>query len=662
MTVDRHFSAPHRLRLAAAALLLVPLLAMPATVSADDVPETARSAYDAGRSLLAKGGDGNLQRAFAVLDVRKDEALDSIAYWTLYARVWIAAGKDPQELWNVVCVQRQEAAPTSIVFDLVRARLADTPARKRAAVEAALKRDPKSVLARTEKALLLLDEDEDDEAAALLEEVLEDEPHALGALLAMARLDLSDGLPEDALVYCEKAREKHNTAELHHLMTQCFRRLARNKPEAIKDALASATEAMGLDPSEERIRTFNELLEQTGDAATAAKALRKHFERTKHPMLGALLAEHAFKAGDYEAALLGLAAGDASDLVTAKALAVAHARLGHVAPARAAAQRVIAVDSRGQLFAASLDLYLGDADAAKKRLGALADPESRRLRALAHAWRGEADAVKALVGKQVVSGSREGEALLIAWLQARMLGHMDPDLAEALRKKLLKARFEAGRKAVAQEERHSVDLGKAVTAGWAIRAVSWFRSRCGTFFRPSSDGVVSRLNFDGNEIYPTQQVIGEATCGDDEANCTFRFNGKKPAKSSGSSGVVLFGETVALKDFAPAEKAFAAGCKHYVEGRLEKAENEFLKALTVEPNWSRLKVLRAVMRALGPDSEKRDEARAAREAVKPWTDDFELRRLVIFVRAWAGDAELQAEVDALAAREAQYNVRTLPAL
>ena len=73
-------------------------------------------------------------------------------------------------------------------------------------------------------------------------------------------------------------------------------------------------------------------------------------------------------------------------------------------------------------------------------------------------------------------------------------------------------------------------------------------------------------------------------------------------------------------------------------------------------------MLRGVMRALGPDSEKRDEARAACEAVKPWTDDFELRRLVIFLRAHAGDAELQAEVDALAAREAQYNVRTLPAL
>ena len=54
--------------------------------------------------------------------------------------------------------------------------------------------------------------------------------------------------------------------------------------------------------------------------------------------------------------------------------------------------------------------------------------------------------------------------------------------------------------------------------------------------------------------------------------------------------------------------------------------------------------------------------RAAREAVKPWTDDFELRRLVIYLRAWAGDAELQAEIDDLAAREAQYTTRKLSAL
>ena len=73
-------------------------------------------------------------------------------------------------------------------------------------------------------------------------------------------------------------------------------------------------------------------------------------------------------------------------------------------------------------------------------------------------------------------------------------------------------------------------------------------------------------------------------------------------------------------------------------------------------------MLLAVMRALTPAGEKRDEARTAKDAVLSWTDDFELRRLVIYLRAWAGDAEVQDEVTALAEREAQYNVRNLAGL
>ena len=142
-----------------------------------------------------------------------------------------------------------------------------------------------------------------------------------------------------------------------------------------------------------------------------------------------------------------------------------------------------------------------------------------------------------------------------------------------------------------------------------------------------------------------------------KSTCSFKFN---PRKSKSIEGFLrVFESREELKDFGPAERAFGAGCAAYVAGDLPGAMSKFSEALGVEPNWSRIEVLLAVMRALGPAGEKRDEARSAKEAVLPWTDDFELRRLVIYLRAWAGDADLQGEITALAKREAQYNVRNL---
>ena len=141
---------------------------------------------------------------------------------------------------------------------------------------------------------------------------------------------------------------------------------------------------------------------------------------------------------------------------------------------------------------------------------------------------------------------------------------------------------------------------------------------------------------------------------------SFSYNARAIKDENG--GFSVFSNPEKLADFKPAEVAFAKACGAYVAGDLSAAEAAFGEALLAEPNWSRIKVLRAVMRALAPDAEKRAEARDARKALEPWTDDFALRRLVICLRAWAGDAELLAEVDALAEREAQYNVRDVEAL
>jgi hypothetical protein len=99
-----------------------------------------------------------------------------------------------------------------------------------------------------------------------------------------------------------------------------------------------------------------------------------------------------------------------------------------------------------------------------------------------------------------------------------------------------------------------------------------------------------------------------------------------------------------------------------VDGKAEAAVEAFTKALTIEPGWYRARVFRSVVRALAPGGEKRDESRDGAKALEPWPDDFALRRLVVFLRAWAGDADLLKEIGALAEREAQFNVRDLAGL
>jgi hypothetical protein len=164
----------------------------------------------------------------------------------------------------------------------------------------------------------------------------------------------------------------------------------------------------------------------------------------------------------------------------------------------------------------------------------------------------------------------------------------------------------------------------------------------------------------GEKATVGQSVSGEAECGGEKSTCTFVFNETESKSQDGWIRVLT--EEKELGDFEPAEKSFATGCAAYAAGRLDGAKAAFQKALVAEPNWSRIKVLRSVMQSLGPGAEKRADAREAKAAAELWTDDFELRRLVIYLRAWAGDAELKDEIEALAEREAQYNVRNLAAL
>jgi len=649
------------------ALLLVALGAAPAQAG-DDVPDAVQAAYDAAVGFLAKGDRSSLERAFALLDTRKDEALESIDYWTLFVRVWQGLEKDESALWDGLVKERQAAAPKSVVFDLARARVAKKPKTQKRWIDAASKRDKKNINVRAAKGIWLLREEDEDAGAELLEEVLEEEPGYAAAAMALASLSLEEGFPSEALEYLESALKKNkDDAALYHMTALCYERSAKDKDRAktMAKALDAAAQALGLHPCKAHIATYSKLLKQTGDAATAAKALKKHYAKTRHPMLAALLAESAFEAGDYEGALLGLAAADQEDLAVVKGLAEAHARLGHKAEALKVARRVLAMDSAGRLYAGRIALHVGDTLAARKHLGSLADAQAKLLRARAHAWVGEADAVAKLGGKDLRAGTRLGESYLTLWFQARLMKRLGAQLAPAMRTQLLEARFGAAAKVIRQSGDYQADLGAVKTAGWPRRAVTYFRSNCGTPFELESEGMSRSIDLDseGTTMTIYRSVSGKAECGGEDQGFELRFNGREK-KTTNRGWIEFLGsdDEVKLADFAPAEKAFGEACAAWVAGDHEAAEQAAGKALRVEPTFTRVKVYRSLARALAPSGERRADAKDAAKSVELWRDDFELRRAVLLLRAWAGDAGLGEAMTALAEREAAMNVRHIGGL
>ena len=653
-------------------LLLLGLLVLPLGTPAyagDDVPDAVQSAYDAGLGLFTKGDRASLERALSLLDTRKDEALTSIDYWTLYARVWKGLEKDEAGLWDGIVKERQTAAPKNVTFDLVRARTSRKAKTKKKWIASALKRDKKSIPARTAMGVWLIREEDEDAGAEMLEEVLEDDEGNVEAAMALATLSLNEGFPGEALEFLEGALESNKDATLYHQAALCYERMAKDKDheKCMAKALDAAARALGLQPDDRHIETYNSLLKQTGDSATAAKALKEHFTKTKHPLLAALLAETAFEAGDYEGALLGLKAADASDLTIVKGLVEAHARLGQKDKAMRLAGKVLEMDSAGRLFVARTAVWLGDAAAAQKHLGALADGDAKLVRARAHAWAGEPDAIAKLGQKEIRKGSRMGEHYLSLWFQARLMQRLGADLGPAARKKLLDARFSAASKALPQGSDYEADIGEVKTKGWPQRAVTYFRAPCGSWYETKGDYISRSFSIDGEENTMTvyQSVDGETRCGERELGFDLRFNGKSKKVSSEAGGwieVLSDDGRNKLGDFAPAEKAFAEACAAWLGGDHDAAEKAAAKTLRIEPGFSRVKVYRSLARALSPDGEKRADAKDAAEAVKLWRDDFELRRAVLLLRAWAGDAKLAEEIEALAMREAAMNVRVLAGL
>ncbi|MDF1700250.1 MAG: hypothetical protein P1V36_03740, partial [Planctomycetota bacterium] len=182
-------------------------------------------------------------------------------------------------------------------------------------------------------------------------------------------------------------------------------------------------------------------------------------------------------------------------------------------------------------------------------------------------------------------------------------------------------------------------------------------------FELESEGMSRSIDLDseGTTMTIYRSVSGKAECGGEDQGFELRFNGREK-KTTNRGWIEFLGsdDEVKLADFAPAEKAFGEACAAWVAGDHEAAEQAAGKALRVEPSVTR--VYRSLARALAPSGERRADAKDAAKSVELWRDDFELRRAVLLLRAWAGDAGLGEAMTALAEREAAMNVRHIGGL
>jgi tetratricopeptide (TPR) repeat protein len=644
-------------------LLLVPWGLAPGSSHADELPPGVRAAVDDARARLAGGQAEEAAAALPALDAVRESAVGSVEFWDLYLTVWTASGREPDTFWTSVARQVEDAHPDCVALEILRARRTkDAKARARH-VERAVDRAAKDAASQVALAEHLFSLEAYYDAEDVLDAVLEEDPNHERALVLKAELLLGDGMASRVVDLADKALGAGERACFLHLKAKAQGVLYRNSEVAheretqLKNALASAARAVELSPDSDHVATWAELLILNGEAPRAATVLREHFKKSRAPALGTMLAREAMPLGEYAAAAEGLAPAAAHDLAAAKGLAVAEARQGRAVEARRALGQVLGRDPEERLFAAEVELFLGDGAAARQRLGSREDDAARALRVRAYAWSGEPAAVLPLASESAASGTRAGEDALLALLEARTFERLG-GRAEPLRKRLLAARFGAGKTRPKVPEPGSPGFkALARTEGFALRLVTYVRAVCGRFFETKAEKVSQgfRIESDssgGFRIFSGTSLTATSPCGE-EPEREFFFNTQQDVTSTGPK------EIKGLEDFAPAQAAFTEGCKAVVDGNLPAAAAAFAKALEGEPHFGRAAVFACAARVLAGEGDALAEVSRARDAVKAWPDDFDARRLVILLRALASDTTVDAEIAALAEREAQYCPRRL---
>lgn len=665
----RPAAAPGRGRGAAWALALALLLGLAGGAGAEEEAAVEAAVKDA-RALLALEEEGVAARALERLDAARPEARESFEFWELYLRAWLAAGRSPESFFEHGLKPEDGAGADATIGALLKARRAADAAARRAILEAAARRAPRGLPLRLRLIRELIGAEAYVDAEDLLDAVLEAHPGLEEAVTLKGELLLEDGMASRVVDLAEQGLERGVTAGLLALKSRALKVMARHAgtpPEQERlrtSARQAAEEAVERDPRPAHVLLLADLLDEAGEADAARTLVERHFKERGAPELGLRLAHDALAAGDYAAAVRGLAPAALDHRAAARALAVAHARLGQAEAARRAVAQVLTHDPDAVALAAEVELALGDWQAALARLGERDDPAARAVRVRALAFGAQPEPLAALAGDAAREGRREGEEVVLALLEARALRALGPK-ADGLRRTLVEGRAAAGRMRPARPESGSPGFKpQARTEGFALRVPTYVRAVSGCFFRPRATRLFFRMHLEvvgeGQFSFSRRHVLA---CGSDcevEPERDFAFEGLEvagaPAPDADEEEAE---EEPRYADFAPAAAAFARGCQAVIDGDLAAAAAAMDEVLAIEPHFGRAALIRAAARLLPGTGDPLPQAVEVRDRLRAWPDDFDARRLGVILRTLAGDGTVAAEIAALCEREAQYCERRI---
>ncbi len=601
------------------------------------MPDEAKKAYDEAQDHYAQG---DLKKAYSAISKARAKEPLSADYWELYVRIWRGLGKDEATLWDKIVAKVEAKHAKSAVFDLVRARFEDDPAKRLALLQSAAKKDPESIEARVQLARSYVKTGEDALADRVLSEILDKDPKNEVALVTKADLLIESGRSQSALEFVEDALGSNDVPGLHDAAARALLHLAMDDATKLKEAEEEAKKAVAARADAHFVVTLASILDREGKSADAVKALSDGYASTKSSVIAAKLGEMAFREGEYGKALPGLALLAEKDPHGAAALAVAHARLGDAKEARAALQRLLKVAPDEKSVAAGIELLLGDPAAARGYVTADAD----------HGWwfqktyalEGNADKVKALVGEGAGDGSRGNEEKLLLLLEARLRQALGAKAA-AFQKGVLEARHTAARGHVAAATVPDGGVEEPVTLksmGFMGRYVTYRTNVEGAFFSPQ--GIQPYIWQKDGKAYFSLAMLGQSDCEKDKTRL-FPFNPVEIKKGDGNVEVKVPGRD---EGWDTTVEVFQSGAKALYEGDHAKAVESFTKVATTEPAWARAALFGAVAKALGGDA--KGGAQMAAEAEKGLDPGDDEARIVAMLTEALGGLDVKPSAKAWA--------------
>ncbi len=635
-------------------LFLGALMLLPGTSLADDVPENCRKKYDQAKELYAKGGEKNLKKAMSNLNKLRDKAATSVDFWEFYVRLGRLTGKKEESIWRSVG-KREAANPTSPSFDLLRARFETDLEKQREFYDKALAKTPDALPIKLLIAENLIGQEEEVDAEEIVDAILETQPTNPRALVLKGEIQIIGGYAQTAIDFAEEQLGANNLPGLHDLRARALLQLIEDgeaKDDALQEAGKSADAAVKGRAEPAFVLTKARILNMQSEQDKAAKLLKEHFEKTGSPLLAGMLGELAFRTGDYKTAVKVLGANAKTDLVAAKAVAMSHARLGNKKDAGAALATVLSLDANQKAFAAWVHSRLGDFAQAKTAAAGL--EKGAGWRAYLAANTGDAATVLKEAGDSLKDGGPSAETFMLFYLQGQLMMKLGAK-AGAVRGQFIKGRHAAAKKGIPGAKVPDFQVPrKANSIGFMARVVTYTKSICGNNFRPAGRWTPIVPTQVGGKQALGSGFIGTADCNEDPQRA-FAFNAQ----------VIEGGGSITISqpngDFDAAVTGLKEAGTALAAGDYKKAVEGFDKALAVEAEWHRVKVMREVSRALASESDLADAAMPAGEAALKEPDDFLSRRLAWLLQLWAGEdvsGKLKAFLDAVE----QYSERRMTKL